>query len=214
MFSNLTSYIFGGSEESPNPDASVQGQAVPPHAQTSPRGSNSDDEWVVVGGGAPNLHLGPLNGPPLPATGSTGSSETPSETDVMVESDNAGGDGLVLVEMDDTPYRRRVSADDPSGDGHQRRDVALTRTGRRLATPFGSIPGQAAATVATVKTLRSAQSLKVKEAGKPLSGKALERRNKAVRHPGNHHHGGGHKKNKGATMALRSAGCARQLKQC
>jgi hypothetical protein len=59
--------------------------------------------------------------------------------------------------------------------------------------------------------VRSAQSAKAKDVGKHLTLKALDRRNKAVKHFGAGHSS---KKSKAPTVALKASGAGRNLKQC
>ena len=144
-----------------------------------------EEEWVLVGDGVPALTLGSLNDVAArSALGSTGSS------DPSVDSEDSG--------------------DAPMQDGEHREVAALTRTARRLTIPFGSISGPATS-LSDIKCVRAAQGLKVKDSGKHLSSKALERRNKAVKHQ---HGGSSSRKGKAPTMSLKASGSSRQLKQC
>jgi hypothetical protein len=187
MFSNLASYIFGGSSEEQQVDLQ---QARSP-SNDPQRKPGSEDEWVVVGGDVqPALTLGSLDEvAPRPSTGSTGSSATPSE---------AGGadDEMVIVDNED-------------GDDHisEPREIALTRSARRLTSPLACPNG---ISLPQMKALRTSQKSKQKDAAKHLTSKATERHNKAVKirsnHPG--------KKNKAANLAIRASGCNKNLKQC
>ena len=81
----------------------------------------------------------------------------------------------------------------------------LSRTERRLATPFGSC---AETSLAHVKAVRSSQKSKQKEKSKSLSSKALERRNKAVKATQSK------KKFQMASANFKASGLNKQLKQC
>jgi hypothetical protein len=183
MFSNLASYIFGTSDEAANEVEASPGQR--PNVKDGP----GEDEWVVVGGDVqPSLTLGSLNDmAPRPSTGSTGSSETPSEI--------SGEDDIVIVEP----------ADDHETNGP--REVTLTRSGRHLTSPLACPNG---ITLPQMKAFRSSQKVKQKDTTKHLTGKSSERHNKAVKIRSNHHN----KRNKSATLAIRASGCNKSLKQC
>ena len=179
MLSNLATYIFGASnneETETNPSINPHNVASPPAAPKPPAPlSEGEEDWVVVEERPSHLTLGSLNeSTPAPPGGSTGSSHTPSE------SGSEGG----------AP---------PNPPAQQ-----LSRTDRRLATPFGSC--SAATTLAAVKAVRSAQKSKDKSKAKSLTSKALERRNKAVKSNQS-------KKQYHASLNLRPAN-GKQLKQC
>lgn len=84
MFTNLTSFIFGGqasSEDGQIPSAVPQQHpaGAVPNAPVQEELGSGEDDWVLVGNGAvprtPNLTLGSLNEiNPRPSTGSTGKS--------------------------------------------------------------------------------------------------------------------------------------------
>ena len=80
MLSNLASYIFGA-----NTETVAEGQQIhevkADKATASSRKGQQDEDWEIVGGDVqPPLNLGSLDEvAPRPSTGSTGSSETPSE---------------------------------------------------------------------------------------------------------------------------------------
>lgn len=188
MFSNLASYIFGSSAEEENaPNATT----TPPEANTQSRlqkTASSEDEWVVVGGDVqPALTLGSLDEvAPKPSTGSTGSSETPSES--------GDDEAMVVVEGDDlhTPGPR---------------EIALTRSARRLTSPLSCPNG---ISLTQMKALRSSQKSKQKDASKHLTPKATERHNKAVKIRSNHQG----KRNKAANYSIKASGFNKNLKQC
>ena len=195
MFSNLASYIFGAAAESDEPEVPVPGpeevkqapvpesvpERIPERAEEAER--MDDEDWELVGEDAPALTLGSLGDMiTRPALGSTGSS------DPSLDSEDSG----------DAPGPAR----DPEGS-------ALTRTARRLTVPFGSLAGTTS--LAEVRGVRTAQTLKVKDSTRQLTAKALDRRNKAVKH---HHAGHSARKTKVPTMALKAAGSSRHLKQC
>ena len=141
-----------------------------------------DNEWEMIGEGSPALTLGSLNDMiPRPSLGSTGSS-APS-----LDSEDSG------------------EAPMPTQDDQ----AVLTRTARRSTVPFGSLTGRTS--LSEVRSVRAAQSHKAKESGKHFTSKALDRRNKAVKH---HHAGNSVKKSKAPTMALKTSGSSRHLKQC
>ena len=188
MFSNLASYIFGSTVESGEPEAAaVEAQDL---EEAKPVEVVTEEEWVLVGDGVPALNLGSLNDViPRPALGSTGSS------DPSLDSEDSGDatmqDGATALE------------------GVHQEPVAFTRTARRLTVPFGSLPG--ATSLSDIRCVRTSQGLKVKDSGKHLTSKALERRNKAVKHQ---HGGSGSRKSKAPTMSLKASGSSRHLKQC
>lgn len=190
MFSNLASYIFGGSnDEEANEEAFNKAQAkvnstAPPEAE----------EWVVVGGEVqPALTLGSLNDVAArPTTGSTGSSEAPSE---MEEDED-----MVVVGPQDAPNLQEAGA--PS------REITLTRSARRLTSPLACANG---ISLTQMKALRSAQKLKQKDSSKHVTTKATERQNKAVKIRSNHAKS---KQSKAANLAMKSAGFNKHLKQC
>jgi len=191
MFSNLASYIFGSTAETGEPEVPVPGEVrqVPENVDQVPEKVDEveridDEDWELVGEDAPAHTLGSLaDMAARPALGSTGSS------DPSLDSEDSA-DALPAAERE--------------GDGS-----ALTRSGRRLTVPFGSLAGSAS--LAEVRSVRSAQSLKAKDSAKHLSAKALDRRNKAVKH---HHAGHSARKSKVPTMALKASGSSRHLKQC
>ena len=113
MFSYLASYITGEDTEQPTENGvSASGE----DRGKSPVGQEED--WVVVGGDVqPALTLGSLDEvAPRPSTGSTGSSETPSETGAEEEEE------MVVVEE--------------HGDDQGPREITLTRSARRLTSPL------------------------------------------------------------------------------
>lgn len=183
MLSNLATYIFGASnneETETNPSNNPHNVASPQPAPSKPPAplSEGEEDWVVVEERPSHLTLGSLNeSTQVPPGGSTGSSHTPSES---------GSEG---------------GAPNPNPPAQQQ----LSRTDRRLATPFGSCSA-AATTLAAVKAVRSAQKSKDKSKAKSLTSKALERRNKAVKSNQS-------KKQYHASLNLRPAN-GKQLKQC
>jgi hypothetical protein len=190
MFSNLASYIFGSTVENGEPEVQATTEAEEaPTEQTAvvEKAASDEEEWVLVGEGVPSLTLGSLSDAmPRPSLGSTGSS------DPSIDSED--------------------SFDAPMLEGEHRdaTAVTLTRTARRLTVPFSSISGPTS--LSDVRCVRAAQSLKQKESGKHLSSKALERRNKAVKH---HSCGSNVRKStKAPTMSLKASGSSRHLKQC
>lgn len=186
MFSNLASFIFGSTVED------AQQPEVPDNdaPSTPPEKMGEEEEWVLVGDAPPTLTLASLSEIiPRPTTGSTGSSDPPSDSEDSAD--------VVL-------------ADNNAGEEPEARDGAvLTRTGRRLTVPFGSISG--VTSLSEIRCLRAAQASKLKDSGKHLSAKALDRRNKAVKH---HQGGVSSRKGKAPTMALKASGSSRHLKQC
>lgn len=174
MFSNLASYIFGSSEEEANNEQ--QQPESPPRSLSRRQTSSSEDgEWVLVGDSS-NLHLGSLNdqGSLPPA----GSSVSPSEV----------GD------------EEAINSDTPRGEGNN----IVTRSTRRLATPFSQ---STATTLSQIKGVRSAQNAMQKKAHKISSTKNMERKNKAVKTSNC-------KKQMFKMLPAKSAGMNRQLKQC
>jgi hypothetical protein len=183
MFSNLASYIFGGEtsdEPIENGTSTVDQRKMP----------NGEDEWVVVGGDVqPALTLGSLDEVvPRPSTGSTGSSEAPSE--MGVEEDE-----MVIVEEN--------HGDDDQGS----REITLTRSARRLTSPLSCPNG---VSLPQMKALRASQKSKQKDGSKHLTSKATERHNKAVKIRSNH----SGKRNKVANLAVKASGFNKHLKQC
>jgi len=173
MFSNLATYIFGGASD----EGVENGTSIAPgEQQTMPTGN--EDEWVVVGGDAqPSLTLGSLDEVvPRPATGSTGSSEAPSET-------GAEDEEMVIVEENSEGSR----------------ELKLTRSARRLTSPLACPNG---VSLPQMKALRASQKSKQKEASKHLKSKATERHNKAVKIRSNH----SGKRNMGANLAVKASG--------
>lgn len=155
MLSNLATYIFGASsnEETETNPSNNPVASTPP--ATKPALSDGEEDWVVVEERPTHLTLGSLNeSTQVPPGGSTGSSNTPSESGSM--------------EATPTPNPPAAA------------NTQLTRTDRRLANSFGSCSA-AATTLAAVKAVRSAQKSKDKSKAKSLTSKALERRNKAVK---------------------------------
>lgn len=188
MFSNLASYIFGGSSDAPNnEEGAFNDKATEVKANTT----TGEEEWVVVGGDVqPSQTLGSLNDVAArPTTGSTGSSEAPSE---MEEDDD-------LVMVPDQPSSNNVAVT---------REIALTRSARRLTSPLACPNG---ISLSQMKALRSAQKLKQKDSSKHVTSKASERQNKAVKIRSNHPN---NKRNKAANLAIKSSGFNKQLKQC
>ena len=186
MLSNLASYIFGSTVE---PEAPVLDDQVREEANPS-QVVHHDEEWVLVGDRVPSLTLGSLNDAiPRPAVGSTGSSEH------SFHSDDSG----------DEPMQGEVAL----ADSVPREPIGLTRSARRLTIPFGSLPK--VTSLSDIHCVRASQSLRVKDSGKQLTSKALERRNKAVKQQ---HGGSASRKSKAPTMSLKASGASRQLKQC
>lgn len=183
MFSYLATSIFGSTDEPTENGAPTIGgdQRVSPNDQ--------EEDWVVVGGDVqPALTLGSLDEVvPRPSTGSTGSSETPSETGAEEEDD------MIVVEE---------HGDDPSS-----REITLTRSARRLTSPLSCPNG---VSLPQMKALRASQKSKQKDASKLLTSKATERRNKAVKIRSNH----SGKKNKMTNLSIKSSGFNKNLKQC
>ena len=79
MLSNLASYIFGANNTE---TVAEEGQQNNPDVKAVNRAQQEED-WEIVGGDVqPSLTLGSLDEvAPRPSTGSTGSSETPSEVE-------------------------------------------------------------------------------------------------------------------------------------
>jgi len=180
MFSNLATYIFGGASD----EGAENGAIAPGDERKTPTGN--EDEWVVVGGDAqPALTLGSLDEVvPRPTTGSTGSSEAPSET-------GAEDEDMVVVE------------ENPEG----AREITLTRSARRLTSPLSCPNGVC---LPQMKALRASQKSKQKDASKHLNSKATERHNKAVKIRSNHQG----KRSKVANLAVKASGFNKHLKQC
>jgi hypothetical protein len=194
MFSNITSYIFGG-EESENETGQNQGSGGSPSHYSGnpiPPLSDGEEEWVVVAGGndQPSLTLGSLNEVnPRPPTGSTGSSSTPSDDGIDVDPTSE------LPQEDENP--------------NSNRQTGLSRTERKFANPFGSCPSNGALSISEIKGIRAAQKSRDKDKKKTLSAKAIDRHNKAVKQRNQ-----GPKKNQSAHLSIKSAGINKQLKQC
>ena len=184
MLSNLASYIFGASEAESDAQSAPVGAMGPGDPI---RGQEED--WVVVGGDVqPALTLGSLDEvTPRPPTGSTGSSSTPSES----------GENNEMVIVDPVEPVPNPAT----------REIALTRSARRLASPLSCPNG---VTLPQMRALRASQKTKQKEASKSFSLKATERQNKAVKvrsnHPG--------KRNKAANLTFKASGFNKNLKQC
>jgi hypothetical protein len=183
MFSNLASYIFGESS-----DETIENGTSTVDQRKTP---NGEEEWVVVGGDVqPALTLGSLDEVvPRPSTGSTGSSEAPSE--MGVEEDE-----MVIVE-------ENHGDDDDQGS----REITLTRSARRLTSPLSCPNG---VSLPQMKALRASQKSKQKDGSKHLTSKATERHNKAVKIRSNH----SGKRNKVANLAVKASGFNKHLKQC
>ena len=194
MLSNITSYIFGG-QETENETGQIQGSGgspTPYSANPMPPLSDGEEEWVVVAGGneQPSLTLGSLNEiTPRPPTGSTGSSSTPSDDGIDVDSTNE------LPQQDENP--------------NSNRQTGLSRTERKFAIPFGSCPNNGALSLTAIKGIRAAQKSRNKDKKKNLSAKAIDRHNKAVKQRNQVP-----KKNQSAHISLKSAGLNKNLKQC
>lgn len=194
MFSNISSYIFGGqdNENEAGPNQDPNGSPTQYSANPMPPLSDEEEEWVVVAGGSeqPSLTLGSLNEiNPRPPTGSTGSSSTPSD------------DGIDMDSASDLPQ----SGENPNSN----RQTAMSRTERKLTIPFGSCPNNGALSLPAIKGIRAAQKSRVKDKKKQLSAKATDRHNKAVKQRNQ-----ASKKNQAAHISLKSAGINKQLKQC
>jgi len=157
MLSNLASYIFGA-----NTETVAEGQQIhevkADKATASSRKGQQEDDWEIVGGDVqPPLNLGSLDEvAPRPSTGSTGSSETPSE-DGQDEVED-------MVIVDNAPIGPR--------------EIALTRSARRLTSPLSCPNG---VSLPQMKALRSSQKAKQKNAVRQLTSKATDRHNKAVK---------------------------------
>lgn len=223
MLSNLATYFFGGNEQDPagqEPSLEVRespegvlvsnpaqgthgltmivngGQATNSNARLEKSISeDTEDEWVMV---ADTTHpdpltLGSLSEPnPRPPTGSTGSSATPSES----------GD-----EDDGEMESPSMSIDqDPEIPG---RPVALTRSARRLTSPFSC---QSSASLSQMKAMRSAQVAKLKKSAKATTAKTIERKNKAVKN--NQVSFSKKAFTNRNNLAIKAAGANKQLKQC
>ena len=191
MFSNLASYIFGESNDDTPNESNSEVKANPISSTTT----EEECEWVVVGGEVqPSLTLGSLNDVVArPTTGSTGSSEAPSE----MEEDE---DMVVVVPREEIP-----ATSNSEGPGTTSREIALTRSARRLTSPLACPNG---ISLSQMKALRSSQKSKQKDATKHVTSKASERQNKAVKIRSNQS-----KRNK-AAHPIKSAGFNKQLKQC
>ncbi len=191
MFSNLANYIFGGASE-PSNGSTEQGSET-----RSPDNPQREDEWVVVGGDVqPSLTLGSLSdAAPRPSTGSTGSSEAPSEASHSNEEDD------IVIVNDESMEAEEAGTTSRSA------AAALTRSGRRLTTPLACQNG---ITLPQMKALRAGQKAKQKDSGRHNTAKASERVNKAVKIRSNQHN----KRNKSASLSIKSSGCNKQLKQC
>lgn len=194
MFGNITGYIFGGQESGSDTGENQDQSGSPTHYSVNPIPplSDGEEEWVVVAGGndQPSLTLGSLNEiTPRPPTGSTGTSSTPSDDGVDVDS------APELPQPDGNP-------DDSN------RQTGLSRTERKFAIPFGSCPNNGALSLSAIKGIRAAQKSRNKDRKKHLSAKAIDRHNKAVK-PRNQ----GPKKNQDS-ISLKSAGINKHLKQC
>jgi len=183
MFSNLATYIFGASDEVAENGTSI----ATGEQRNTPNGS--EEEWVVVGGDVqPALTLGSLDEVvPRPSTGSTGSSEAPSETGAEEEE-------MVIVEN---------RGDDDQGP----REINLTRSARRLTSPLSCPNG---VSLPQMRALRASQKSKQKDASKHLTSKATERHNKAVKIRGN----SSGKRSKVNNLAVKASGFNKHLKQC
>jgi len=194
MFSNLASYIFGESNDTPNESEAAFNNSEVKANPISSTTTEEECEWVVVGGEVqPSLTLGSLNDVVArPTTGSTGSSEAPSE----MEEDE---DMVVVV-----PREEIATTSNPEGPGTSR-EIALTRSARRLTSPLACPNG---ISLSQMKALRSSQKSKQKDATKHVTSKASERQNKAVKIRSNQS-----KRNK-AAHPIKSAGFNKQLKQC
>lgn len=182
MLSNLASYIFGA-----NNTETVAEEGQQNHEVKAVHRAQQEEDWEIVGGDVqPSLTLGSLDEvAPRPSTGSTGSSETPSE-DGQDEAED-----MVIVE-----------SDSPQTSGP--REIALTRSARRLTSPLSCPNGMS---LPQMKALRSSQKSKQKNAVKQLTSKATERHNKAVKIRSN-------QPRKAANMAIKASGLNKQLKQC
>ena len=194
MLSNITSYIFGGEETGDETGQNQGSSGSTTHYSVNPMPpfSDEEEEWVVVAGGndQPSLTLGSLNEiTPRPPTGSTGSSSTPSD------------DGIDVDSVHELPQ--------PDVNPNSTRQTELSRTERKFAIPFGSCPNNGALSLPAIKGIRAAQKSRDKDKKKNLSAKAIERHNKAVKHRNQ-----GPKKNQSAHLSVRSAGINKQLKQC
>jgi len=187
MLSNLASYIFGANTETVTEGQQNHevGTAADKATASSLSRSQQEEDWEIVGGDVqPSLNLGSLDEvAPRPSTGSTGSSETPSE-DGEVED-------MVIVDNSPSP---------PLGP----REIALTRSARRLTSPLSCPNG---VSLPQMKALRSSQKAKQKNAVKQLTSKATDRHNKAVKIRSN-------QPKKAANMAIKASGLNKQLKQC
>lgn len=183
MLSNLATYIFGASsnEETDSPMTTPpQPSATALPKPSSP--SDSEEDWVVVEDGAQPSHLtlGSLNQAVPPPPGGS-----------------TGSSNAPSEASEPTP---------PATNPHH----TLSRTDRRLATPFGSCsPGQTTTLdghLKAVKAVRNVQKSKDKAKAKSLTSKSLEKRNKAVKSNQS-------KKQYHASLNLCSTN-GKQLKQC
>ena len=205
MLSNLASYIFGA-----NTETVAEGQQIhevkADKATASSRKGQQDEDWEIVGGDVqPPLNLGSLDEvAPRPSTGSTGSSETPSEVSnpffliflklfiysLLYFSKDGQDDVEDMVVVDNAPIGPR--------------EIALTRSARRLTSPLSCPNG---VSLPQMKALRSSQKAKQKNAVRQLTSKATDRHNKAVKIRSN-------QPKKAANMAIKASGSNKQLKQC
>ena len=206
MLSNLASYIFGA-----NTETVAEGQQIhevkADKATASSRKGQQDEDWEIVGGDVqPPLNLGSLDEvAPRPSTGSTGSSETPSEVSnpfyffiflklfiysLLYFSKDGQDDVEDMVVVDNVPIGPR--------------EIALTRSARRLTSPLSCPNG---VSLPQMKALRSSQKAKQKNAVRQLTSKATDRHNKAVKIRSN-------QPKKAANMAIKASGSNKQLKQC
>jgi len=197
MFGNITSYIFGGQETEDGSGQTQGPNGSPTHNSVNPIPALSDgeEEWVVVAGGneQPSLTLGSLNEiTPRPATGSTGSSSTPSD------------DG---IDVDLSPEIPQTD-ENPNLNGQTVATPKMSRTERKFAIPFGSCPNNEALSLPVIKGIRAAQKSRVKDNKKQLSAKATDRHNKAVKQRNQ-----GSNNTKSAHLSIKSAG-SKVLKQC
>jgi len=180
MLSNLATYIFGASNE--ETDSPMTDTPPPQPSPAALPTSDSEEDWVVVEDGAQPSHLtlGSLN------------QAVPAPPGGSTGSSNTPSEA-----SEPTP---------PTTNPHH----TLSRTDRRLATPFGSCSMGQTTTLdghlKAVKAVRNVQKSKDKTKAKSLTSKSLEKRNKAVKSNQS-------KKQYHASLNLRPTN-GKQLKQC
>ena len=207
MLSNLASYIFGANTETVTEGQQNHevGTAADKATASSLSRSQQEEDWEIVGGDVqPSLNLGSLDEvAPRPSTGSTGSSETPSEVSFKI-SYFSKGKFYNLYILKDGEVEDMVIVDNSPSPPLGPREIALTRSARRLTSPLSCPNG---VSLPQMKALRSSQKAKQKNAVKQLTSKATDRHNKAVKIRSN-------QPKKAANMAIKASGLNKQLKQC